>query len=446
MLLSDPWGKNLEGAPISAQVRRELLKMQSGAADFQPPRTHGDEISRRLDSMTFEQHLMEKFGLSRETVRTFLSPEAAVIWIRRGRAVGLRGLCAGCAASLGSRERRADVSRRKCRSRPPYREIAIPDATPVLTLESISRTPVDFAALDRPGAARIRLRTTVISVQHEAGGVKIVYAREGKLTSVRARSVIVAGGSWTAKHIVKDLPASHRDAYAHLSRALPMANVALATGAFLYKLGISECQWFEGIGNYTAVRKLATFSATCRPRYRPILPLCSPWKILFSNPALAIGEQVSRGRRGTDRNAISRLRKENPRTVQPDVRQSGISCARYCGHHFEPLGHAYLSAQPGFFLARMASPDRTSSAQHALQQQHQLRQFRSRRHYGSPDVNPRSPSRSRSGPAADSLCLSASLNRFAPYLPCPVRVIVDEGESEDRSSIRQSSSSCLRLS
>ena len=43
--------------PISEQARRELLKMQSGAAEFQPPKTHGDEISRRLDSMTFEQHL-----------------------------------------------------------------------------------------------------------------------------------------------------------------------------------------------------------------------------------------------------------------------------------------------------------------------------------------------------------------------------------------------------
>ena len=63
MLLTDPWGKNLEGAPISAQARRELLKMQSGATDFQPPKTHGDEISRRLDSMSFEQHLMEKFGI-----------------------------------------------------------------------------------------------------------------------------------------------------------------------------------------------------------------------------------------------------------------------------------------------------------------------------------------------------------------------------------------------
>ncbi len=38
LLLTDQWGKNLEGAPISAQARRELLKMQSGATIFSRPR------------------------------------------------------------------------------------------------------------------------------------------------------------------------------------------------------------------------------------------------------------------------------------------------------------------------------------------------------------------------------------------------------------------------
>ena len=36
-----------------------------------------------------------------------------------------------------------------------------------------------------------------------------------------------------------------------------MANVAVRNWRFLYKMGISGCQWFEGIGNYLQVRKLA---------------------------------------------------------------------------------------------------------------------------------------------------------------------------------------------
>jgi spermidine dehydrogenase len=51
----------------------------------------------------------------------------------------------------------------------------------------------------------------VISVQHEgdpvhAEAVKVVYEKDHKLHRVRARAVVLAGGSWTTKHIVRDLP------------------------------------------------------------------------------------------------------------------------------------------------------------------------------------------------------------------------------------------------
>jgi spermidine dehydrogenase len=76
--LMDPLGKNLEGAPISASARVEWLRWLKGAPvkqkDFEHPKVEGDATSRYLDSITLEQHYMERFGLSRETVRTFLSP------------------------------------------------------------------------------------------------------------------------------------------------------------------------------------------------------------------------------------------------------------------------------------------------------------------------------------------------------------------------------------
>jgi len=36
--------------------------------------SRGDESSRYLDSITLEQHYIERFGLSRNTIRTVLSP------------------------------------------------------------------------------------------------------------------------------------------------------------------------------------------------------------------------------------------------------------------------------------------------------------------------------------------------------------------------------------
>src|SRR5207248_10620653 len=75
MWLTDPVGKGLAGAPIANATRTEWLRWLKGEAvektKFEHPKVEGDATSRYLDSITLEQHYMERFGLSRETVRTF---------------------------------------------------------------------------------------------------------------------------------------------------------------------------------------------------------------------------------------------------------------------------------------------------------------------------------------------------------------------------------------
>ncbi|MGA6986972.1 MAG: NAD(P)-binding protein, partial [Terriglobales bacterium] len=70
MWLIDPLGKNLKGAPVSEATRTEWLLWLKGtpvAGDrFVHPKVEGDAVSRYLDSITLEQHYMERFGLSRE--------------------------------------------------------------------------------------------------------------------------------------------------------------------------------------------------------------------------------------------------------------------------------------------------------------------------------------------------------------------------------------------
>jgi len=52
--LVDPWTKKLEGAPISAESKRELLAMRE-VPDHRPtPRRHGDAVALQLDSITLE--------------------------------------------------------------------------------------------------------------------------------------------------------------------------------------------------------------------------------------------------------------------------------------------------------------------------------------------------------------------------------------------------------
>jgi spermidine dehydrogenase len=364
VLLADPWSKKLDGAPIPEKTRNELLAVHSSSP--RPlPKQHGDDLSRYLDSMTLEDELMARHKVSRETVRTFLSPVSG-----GGSGVGADALSAyaeyaadvllpwdyaqGAQMFPGGN---AGVARHIVRE-------LIPGAIPTTAnMEAVCRSSVSFAALDRPHQARrIRLRSTAVWVQHEgepgkASAVKIIYARDGKLYSLRARSVIVAGGSWTAKHILKDLPETHRNAYGHFYRApCLMANVALRNWRFLYKLGLNECQWFEGIGNYFAIRKVAPWGGV-PAEISPDSPVVLTLKILFSSPGKPIGEQVTRGRAELYATPFRDYERRIREQLSMVLASTGFDARRDIGAVIlNRWGHAYLSAQPGFFFGKEGMP------------------------------------------------------------------------------------------
>lgn len=368
--LVDPWGKRLAGAPISDQARRELLQMRED--DRKPfsthryqPKLHGDEASRHLDSITLEQHLAETYGLSTDTVRTYLSP---VTGGGSGLGADVLSAYADYAADVllpwqydkGAQMfpgGNAGVARHVLKQ-------IIPDSiSGPASMEGICRGHIDFASLDRTAQPiRIRLSSTAIAVKHEgdpqsASYVNVDYTKAGKLYRVKAKSVIMAGGSWTTKHIVRDMPVACRDAYAQFHRApCLMANVAVRNWRFLYNLRLTECQWFEGIGNYIAMRKVATFGsdpATISPDTPTVINL----KILFSYPGESLEAQTVRGR--------TELLSTPFRTYEARIREqftamfarSGFDARRdIAGIVLNRWGHAYLSPQPGFFFGKNGQP------------------------------------------------------------------------------------------
>jgi len=361
----DPWGTRLAGAPISEQAKRELLGMRE--ADRKPfsthrfqPVKHGDAASRHLDSITLEEHLMATYGLSRETVRTYLSPISG-----GGSGLGADALSAYC-------EYAADVllpwdyaqgaqmfpGGNTGVARHILKQLNPGAISGDASMAGICRGAVQFAALDHPeSSARIRLSATVISVQHAGNAIEVVYENGGKLYRIRARAAILAGGSWTAKHIVADLPAACREAYSEFHRApCLMANVAVRNWRFLHKLGLTECQWFEGIGNSITLRKVATFG-TDPDAMNPDLPTVLTMKILFSKPGLSIEEQTARGR--------GEMLATSFRTYEQTIRdqftamfgKAGFDAERdIAGIILNRWGHAYLSPQPGFFFGKDGKP------------------------------------------------------------------------------------------
>ncbi|HEY4735085.1 MAG TPA: FAD/NAD(P)-binding protein [Gemmatimonadaceae bacterium] len=365
--LMDPWGRNLEGAPLSETAKAELLRWRKVDDRGPQPQTDGDAVARQLDSITLEDHLMARHHISRETIRKFLSPIEG-----GGYGLGPDVLSAYCdyAIELQFPEDGDDTlgdqmfpdgntgfARLMVKT-------LIPGAFPgSRTVDSVWQNRVNFSALDRAGQpTRIRLNSTVVRVQHagdpaRAPHVVVTYAKGGRLYRLRARSVVMAGGSWTTKHVVADLPSAHREAYAQFYRSpCLMANIAVRDWRFLYRMGLSGCRWFGGLGDYLSVRRMATVG-NMPATFGPDSPTVLTIKVLFAKPGLPIGEQGSRGRAellGTSFAQYERAFREQlgdmfaPGGFDPKRDIAGIILNRW--------GHAYVNPQPGFFFGINGKP------------------------------------------------------------------------------------------
>jgi spermidine dehydrogenase len=234
------------------------------------------------------------------------------------------------------------------------------DATP----EGVSLGKVNQGALDRKESrARIRLGATAISVQHEGAAEKsdfvtVVYTAGDKLFRVRARSAVMAGGSWTTKHVVRDLPTAHQEAYAQFFRSpCMMANVAVRNWRFLAKMGITGCRWFgERVGNYFELRRMATVGNVART-ISPDSPVVLTLKVLYSYPGLSTEDQGNKGRR----EMISTSFREYERRIRQQLAEmfsdAGFNGERdIAGIILNRWGHAYLSPQPGFYFGKDGKP------------------------------------------------------------------------------------------
>jgi spermidine dehydrogenase len=379
MWLIDPVGKNLKGAPVSEATRTEWLRWLKGTPvqedHFVHPKVEGDAISRYLDSITLEQHYMERFGLSRETVRTFLSPVEG-----GGSGLGPDALSAYSDYAYemlhpltgeGTRDQmfpggNTTIARLIVRNLIPE-ALAGPDSVTAVTANN-----VNFAALDTPqNSVRVRLSSTAISVNHDgdpgkSNSVSISYLKDGKIYRVKAHSAVLAGGSWTTKHIVQDLPESHRNAYAEFHRSpCLMANVAVRNWQFLYKMSMSGCRWFEGIGNYMEVRKLA-LTGVGDSSIGPDSPIVLSLKILYSYPGRSTAEQGNLGREELLGTSFRQYERQIREQLTEMFAASGFDAKRdIAGIILNRWGHAYLSPQPGFFFGREGRPAPREILRHA---------------------------------------------------------------------------------
>jgi spermidine dehydrogenase len=369
--VTDPVRSKLRNAPISDAARTEWLRFLTGAEvtgkPFEHPQVEGDPVSRYLDSITLEQHYMERFGLSRQTVRTFLSPVEG-----GGSGLGPDALSAYCEYAYEMLHPIPDESSATDQMFPGGNstiarlmiKTLIPSAIPGPdTIENVCQNSVNFAALDAPDSpTRMRLAATVFAVQHDgdpakSSSVSICYEQNGKLYQIKARSVVMAGGSWTTQRIVKDLPEAQRNAYRQFYRSpCMMANVAVRNWRFLYKLGMTGCRWFGGLGNYMEVRKLA-LTGLEPPTISPDSPVVISIKVLYSYPGFSTQAQGNRGRIEMLSTSFREYERQIRQQFTDMFAGSGFDAQRdIAGIILNRWGHAYLSPQPGFFFGTNGQP------------------------------------------------------------------------------------------
>ena len=150
MWLIDPWKDKLQGAPISDQMRTELLRYHEQQKPGLPFEYPGDEKSRQIDSVTIERYLMENYGLSKPTIQTFMADEGG------GYGAGPDVVSAYCIyafdvdrsmdePSLSFPGGNDGIARHMVKT-------LIPDSIPgPNSLEAVCRNNIDFNSLDRPG-------------------------------------------------------------------------------------------------------------------------------------------------------------------------------------------------------------------------------------------------------------------------------------------------------
>ncbi len=226
-------------------------------------------------------------------------------------------------------------------------------------LDQVINRRVRFPALDRRGAPlRMRLRATVIRVEQTSQNAIVTYEKGGRLFRVQARAVVLAGGSWASKHIVRDLPAEKREAFEHFFHSpVLVMNVGVRHWRFLYDVGLTAARWNQGFGFSCNVRREMVL-----PGYRATLSPDSPTMITFYiplyYPGLPAKEQGIKGRQEMLSTPFAGYEAQIREQMGKLFGQSAVNAI--AGVILNRWGHAYVNPAPGFFFGagnRPSPPD-----------------------------------------------------------------------------------------
>lgn len=363
--IHNPWKEDLKDLPLSETDRKALLQWEH----TEEVTYSGPDYRQWLDTMSYKDYLEKELSLT-PAVAKYCDPVLA-------SAVGL-----GCDAISAFGAFNVALPGFKG-----YEKISIdhrhsfpggnsgflryfvkrtkPEAIEgKATFEEILNNPIQFHELDKAGqGVRIRLDATVVDVRHNASTpsssdyVWVTYTKNGKTFRVRARSVIMASGGWVNKHVVRDLPEKHQEAYGNFHHSpILVANVALTNWRFIEKLGATGTFYEGGFGSFCNIRA-PMHVGDHKPALHPDQPAILTFYVPYWYPGHPIQEQGVMGRMEMLTTPFAEYERQ--------IREQLVRL--YGDFGFDPKsdiaaiilnrwGHAYVNPQPGFFYGKNGEP------------------------------------------------------------------------------------------
>jgi spermidine dehydrogenase len=253
-----PWPEFIAKVPLSAAARNDLLRLYGDNPDYLASMSTSEKEAK-LAGISYQDFLLHVAKVAPEVIPFFMGQGGrnnkrvdttpALEAARRG-SVGFNGL--GLELKEEFREGsytfhfpdgNASIARLLV-SR------LVPGAAPGdQTMESIVSAPIAYERLDVAKArTRIRLRSTVVRVQHEgdsahASAVRVSYLRDGKMHTVRGRNCILACYNGLIPSLMPELPAKQKEALAYAAKVPMMyTNVFIKRWTAFAKLGVASIQ------------------------------------------------------------------------------------------------------------------------------------------------------------------------------------------------------------
>lgn len=251
-----PWPEFFSKAPLSAEARRDLIRVHGSNPDYMSGLSV-EEKQRRLASISYQDYLLRYAKISTDALPFFLGQGGrnnkrvdttpALEAAQRG-SVGFDGLGLSFERPFpqGSYtfhfpDGNASIARLLLSRLIPT---AVPGRQDMATIVSAA---VDYARLDDAASpVRVRLESAVMRVQHEGGasratGVRIAYLRGGRMHQVRAKQVVLACFNSVIPALVPELPEVQKRALSYAVK-VPMlyTNVLVKRWTPFQALGASN--------------------------------------------------------------------------------------------------------------------------------------------------------------------------------------------------------------